>query len=419
MKSEPVLKSEPVMNSQSAPTDTAARPEINVVAAMLALVSCQIGLHATMTGMRVGIPLLALQQNYSKFSLGLVVASFAIIPALLALEFGRFTDRRGYHGPVYLAASLSLVGSLVLVISHELWVLLMAASCCGAGSGFGMIAIQRTASRLTDSAAERVKIFSWIALAPALGGLIGPLLVGSLIDNFGFTQAFLLLAVFPVLALISAMFVPHEAVQLQSKAAQARRESALGLLNIVSLRRILLINLAVVASWDAHGFALPILGHAREFSATAIGSVFAAYSAATLLVRVLMPFISAHLPQRYLLVYALAGMAAVFALYPLLPAVWMLMLAAAVFGIVMGMINPTLMGFLHDSAPVARQGEVLALRSMFNQMSMTALPLVYGLVGLISGAEIMFWIMAAALLAAAWQARYLVAEPPASSAPRG
>ena len=238
-----------------------------------------------MSGMRVGIPLLALGENYSKFSLGFVIASFAILPAIFALKFGRMTDRRGYHLPAYLSALMALAGALLLVFFHDLWAMIIAASFCGAGSGFGMIAIQRTASRLTSSSAERGRVFSWVALAPALGGLLGPLLAGSIIDHWGFRSAFLTLAAFPVLSIISVIFVPRETIVHPAKGSKAIPESSFGLLRDLPLRRILLINLVVVASWDAHGFALPILGHERNFSATAIGAVFAAYSSATLLVR--------------------------------------------------------------------------------------------------------------------------------------
>ncbi|GAB3101673.1 MFS transporter [Pseudomaricurvus hydrocarbonicus] len=367
-----------------------------------------------MSGMRVGIPLLALSENYSKLSLGFVVASFAILPAILALKFGRMTDRLGYHLPSFLSATMALTGTLLLVLSQDLWAMIIAASFCGAGSGFGMIAIQRTASRLTSSSAERVRVFSWVALAPALGGLLGPLLAGSIIDHWGFRAAFLSLAAFPVMSILCAAFVPREAIAHPIKGTKTVPESSLELLRDLPLRRILLINLVVVASWDAHGFALPILGHERHFSATAIGAVFAAYSSATLLVRLILPFVSQYLPKRYLLIGSLSIVGGIFSLYPFLPSVWMLMIGAAIFGCVLGVVTPIIMTFLHESAPPHRQGEVLALRSMLNQTSLTVLPLLYGVVGGLSGAATMFWVMSAALFMAAWQSRYFsyqVAEP--------
>lgn len=390
---------------------TAAGPRTeSIVPVMLALVICQCGLHACMSGMRIAIPLQALQLHYSKVSIGIIASCFAVVPALLALRFGRFTDRRGYHLPTTLAALLSLLSALIGFASDAMVALMLAAGCCGAGSGFGMIAIQRTASRLARSAAERLQIFSWIALAPALGGLVGPLLTGGLVDYAGFRPAFLALLLLPLLSLLCIRWVPRE-VMPASAPGPAPATSALDLLQLPLLRRLLLINLLVVACWDVHSFALPILGHERAFSATLIGAVFASYSAAALLVRGLLPALVRHLPQTLLPALGLGLIGLIFALYPLLTQAWMLMLAAAAFGLVLGVVQPTIMTLLHDCAPPRRQGETLALRSMFNQLTMTLLPLLYGGIGAVMGAAFMFWIMALGLLAGAWQASYFFRFP--------
>ena len=39
------------------------------------------------------------------------------------------------------------------------------------------------------------------------------------------------------------------------------------------LRNLLLVNVAMAASWDAHSFTAPVVGHARDLSASAIGLV--------------------------------------------------------------------------------------------------------------------------------------------------
>jgi MFS family permease len=273
-----------------------------------------------------------------------------------------------------------------------------------------MIAIQRTASRLSRSAAERLQIFSWIALAPALGGLVGPLLTGALVDYAGFRPAFLALILLPLLSLVFIRRVPREVIPAFAPPTDART-SALDLLRLPLLRRILLINLLVVACWDVHSFALPILGHERGFSATLIGAVFASYSMASLLVRGLLPALARQLPQALLPALGLGLIGLIFALYPLLTQAWMLMLAAAAFGLVLGVVQPTIMTILHDCAPPRRQGETLALRSMFNQLAMTLLPLLYGAVGVVMGAAFMFWMMALGLFAGAWQASYFFRFP--------
>ena len=44
------------------------------------------------------------------------------------------------------------------------------------------------------------------------------------------------------------------------------------------LRRLLLVNWLLSSSWDVHSFLVPILGHERGFSASAIGLVLGVFA---------------------------------------------------------------------------------------------------------------------------------------------
>lgn len=79
---------------------------------LLALVSCQVGLHACTQGARLAAPLQALQQGQGAFAVGVLLAFFALVPAVFAIPAGRMADRFGFHRPVRVAATLSLLGAL-------------------------------------------------------------------------------------------------------------------------------------------------------------------------------------------------------------------------------------------------------------------------------------------------------------------
>ncbi len=372
-------------------------------AALIALVLCQVGLHACTQGARMAAPLQALALGHGAAEVGLLLALFAVFPALLAVPAGRMADRRGYHRPVRIAATLSLLGALCAAASGHLVALCASAALCGAGSGFGMIAVQRTAARMARDGTERIRIFSWVALAPAVANLVGPLGAGLLIDGMGFRVAFAALALLPAATLLLARAVPREAVA--TTAASARRAPAWQLLAAPAFRRLLFVNWLVATSWDVFGFALPIIGHARGFSAAAIGSVLAAYAVASMAVRVLIPLVAHRLSRRLMMAGALALTATVFAVFPLLGAVWAMALGAAILGLALGAVQPAILASVHEVAPPGRQGEALALRSMSVHLSMATMPLVFGAVGAALGAPTLFWAMAAALALGSWQAR--------------
>lgn len=386
------------------------KPAVPPRAALAALVACQIGLHACMQGARLAAPLNVLRQGHSAWSVGLVMTMFALFPALLAIPAGRLADRHGYHLPARIAALMSAAGMLLAAAVDHLAALCAATALCGAGSGFGMIAVQRTAGRLARDTAERLRIFSWVALAPAVAGLFGPMLAGVLIDHAGFRAAFLGLALLPAATLLLSRAVPRDGAGAPRR-QDAAPPSAWAVLREPAVRRLLLINWLVSVSWDVHGFALPILGVERGLSAAALGAVLAAYAAAAMAVRLLIPLVAERLPQRHLLPAALLLTGLVFVLYPLLHSAWAMALCAAAFGIALGAVQPAILTTLHEVTPPERHGEALAVRSMTVHLSMLAMPLLFGLIGASTGAGVLFWAMAAALGGGGVAARGLGAVP--------
>lgn len=386
------------------PAADPAAPARGTHLALGAMVACQVGLHGCMQGVRLAAPLNVLKLGHSAWSVGLVMTMFALFPALLALPAGRLADRRGYHLPVRIAAFCSLTGTLLAAAQQNRFTLCAAAALCGAGAGFGMIAIQRSASRLARSDTDRLRVFSWIALAPALAGLVGPLLAGVLVDRAGFSAAFLALALLPAATLLAAQAVPREAPR-PAREAGTRKASAWDLLRLAPVRRLVFISWVVSASWDVHGFALPLLGVERGLDASALALVLAAYAAASMTVRLLMPLAAARLSRRTLLCGALTLTCAVFAAYPLFHSAWAMAACAAILGIALGLVQPAIMATLHDVTPPERQGEALALRSMTLHASMAVMPLLFGAIGASIGAAVLFWLMSFALGLGSIQAR--------------
>ncbi len=375
---------------------------------LLALVTAQVGLHGCLNGMRMAVPLLAASEGSSAAAIGLLMAMFAIFPFLIAIPAGRLADRRGYHLPARLAAGLACAGAALAALSQNLWALGMAAALAGAGSAIGMIALQRTAGRLAANSAELLRIFSWVALAPSVATFVGPMLAGTLIDHLGWRAAFVGLALLPLLTLAASARVPRETLAavpaVPAAAASMPRSAAWDLLGHGDLRRLFFINWLIAACWDAHAFALPILGHERGLSASAIGAVLASYAVSSAAVRLAIPFMAERLQPRLLMAGALALTAAVFLAYPWLDSAWAMAACAGVLGLGLGAIQPAVMSTLHALAPDGRQGEALGLRSTIIHFSTLVMPLGFGALGAALGVAPVFWLTGLALSAGSWQA---------------
>lgn len=364
---------------------------------LLALIVGQVGLHACMAGVRVAVPLEALRQGRAEGSVGVLLALFALAPVALAVPAGRMADRVGYHRPIAIAVASAFAGAAIATLSTHFLALCIAATLTGAGANIGLITIQRTAGRMTDDATERMQVFSWLGLAPALSNVVGPLVAGVLIDTAGFAAAFGTLMLLPLAALISSRAVPRETPAAALAAASGGGRRIFDLLRLPPLRWLLVVNWLIAASWELHSFVLPVLGHQRGLSASAIGSILAVFAGAVAAVRLLIPLLAHRLHERQVLVGAMLATAAVFAVYPWAPGALTMAACAAVLGLVLGGVQPMVMSTLHQLAPVDRHGEAIALRSMTINLSSTLMPLAFGAVGTALGAGALFWIMGLAV----------------------
>ena len=68
-----------------------------------------------------------------------------------------------------------------------------------------------------------------------------------------------------------------------------------------ALRRLLLVNWLLSSSWDMHGFVVPVLGHERGISASAIGAILGLFAAAVAAVRLVMPLLAHRLREEQVL----------------------------------------------------------------------------------------------------------------------
>lgn len=390
--------------AEAAPGPVAAR-------VLAALIAGQLGLHSAMAGLRMAASLQSLREGYSPWSVGLLLALFAAAPVLSALHAGRLADRLGYHRPVQLSVALTMLGCLLAVLSTfvgggaHFALLCLAAMATGTGANTGMLTIQRSAGLAAGSSVERVRVFSWLGMAPSFSNVIGPVAVGFTIDGLGFGAGYALLLLMPLATLVAARQVPRRPAA-PVKPAPAGRTSW-DLLRTPGLRRLLVVNWLLSMCWDVHTFAVPVLGHERGFNAGTIGLILGAFTLSVTAVRAVIPLLAHRLRDVPAVRSAMLGTSAVFAVYPLAPGPWSMGLCALLLGVTLGSVQPMVMAMLHHMTPDERHGEALALRSMAINGSSTVMPLVFGVTGTLLGAAVLFWVVGGAVGAGAWVARRL------------
>lgn len=377
--------------------------------ALLRLILSQVFLHTCMAGVRMAAPLWALRQGFSEASVGVLLALFALTQVFFSIPAGRYTDRVGVRKPVSLGVVCASVGAGLAVAFPSFPVLCLSALMTGGATGLASIALQRHVGRIASNPVELRQLYSWFAIGPAISNFIGPFTTGLLIDHAGFHWAFLAMALLPVL---SWLFVRRTRelppVHVPEGAARPR---VWDLLHEPMLRRMLIVNWFLASCWDVHTFVVPVLGHERGFSASAIGSILGAFAVAAAGIRILLPMLATRISERAVIAGAMVITSGLFGIYPLLPTPWAMGLCSVGLGFALGSVQPMVMSLLHQMTPHNRHGEVLGLRLMAVNASSVVMPLLFGAAGSLVGVAVVFWAVGAVVGAGSRMALQLGVRP--------
>lgn len=369
------------------------RPFVFVVVAL-------VGLHACMAATRVAASLALLQQGQPEWTVGALLTLYGVAPIALSLFAGRMADRHGFHLPVAWSIGAALLGAALPAVTQHIAALAASGLLTGGAVSFAAVAIQREAGLLARSPAELKRVFSWVALGPALSNTFAPVAAGLLIDHAGFRAAFAFGVLLPLVAAWAAWQVPREASLPGDAAAVPMVRSALGLLRLPHLRNLLLVNVAMAAAWDAHTFTVPVVGHARELSASAIGLVLGSFAVASTVVRLAISSFASRIDEQRALRAAITLATLVLIAYAWLPGALGMMAGSALLGLALGSVQPMVLSMLHQGAPAGHTGQALALRMLFTNAATIAMPLTFGVVAAAVSSAAPMWLMAALLLAA-------------------
>jgi predicted MFS family arabinose efflux permease len=374
--------------------------------ALARLIAGHISLHACMAGMRMAAPLMALREGYSALAVGVLLSLFALTQVFLALPAGRYADRNGFRHPVIFCAFMACVGAGLAAAWPVFPVLCLSALMTGGATGVAAITLQRHVGRSAQNTAELKRMFSWLSIGPALSNFVGPLSAGFLIDLAGFRVAFFAMACLPLMT----WFWVRRTVELPPVPVKpgATKGRAWDLLREPMMRRLMVVNWLLSSCWDVHTFVVPVLGHERGLSASAIGAILGGFALAATGVRVALPLFASHLREWVVVTTAMVATAALFVAYPLMPDAFTMGVCSVLLGVSLGSVQPMIMSVLHQITPEARHGEALGFRLMAINASSVLMPMLFGTAGTALGVSLVFWTVGAGVAfgaRAAWRLR--------------
>ncbi|MFW3386318.1 UNVERIFIED_CONTAM: MFS transporter [Kocuria sp. CPCC 205274] len=364
-------------------------------------------------------------------TVGLVTAAYAVVPLVTAMWLGRMTDRvRDLRTMVVVGALVLALGAGALALAPSVALVAVASALLGMGHLVFTIAGQSAVARFSPPD-QLDKGFGWFTAAFSAGQLVGPLLVGVLLGTGSdvaspervaditlslWIGAGLSVLVVPVMLLrrpasgaagaparndddaAAAQAAPATG-ELEVVPGAAPRASMLRILKVPGIPSHMLASLALLAMLDILTAFLPLVGERAGVSPAWIGVLLAVRGGASIVSRVLLPWLAHRMSRRALLLVSLYGAGITLAVPPAVITVpWLAAVLLFVGGFCLGLGQPITMTLVSTAVPTSWRGSALAVRLVGNRAGQVAMPLLAGLVAAPLGPAGAIWSTCAVLL---------------------
>ena len=394
----------------------ALRPPVPSSRLPIYLIALMCGLnHSGFGGSRVAVSLYALQLGVNQFTLGILMALYALAPMLFAVAIGRFADRVGPRLPMLIGTVGVGVALLLPLILPGIGTLYLVTLLLGSTFPFFFVTVHGMTGDIGEPE-DRARNYALVSLGFSAAGFIGPFTAGLAIDHIGHLPAFMVLAAFTVVPALLLWLKPG----FLPKRAHAAKEgaSAFDLWRIPRLRNVFLASGVLSAAWDLFQFYLPVYGHQIGLSASAIGSILAVFALATFTIRLALPRMVRRFREEDIITGAFFVAAFAFALFPFFENGYALAACAFVLGLGLGCGQPMSMSLIYVLSPSGRAAESSGLRVVVNNVMHLVVPIAFGSLGTAFGYMPVFFSNTVLLAGAGELIRRGLKAPAAVSAPR-
>lgn len=344
----------------------------------------------------------ALELDVPGFALGLLAASYAVFPLLLALPIGGLVDRLGERRLLAIGSAVVLgCSAFLLFFGTSVPALVAGTALLGAGQLACVVGQQAVVANNANSI-RLDSAFGYLTFAASLGQAVGPLAI-SFVGGASVrpdTNAIFLLATAMSLVLFATTFVISSKVSRRrrmSKGAAGARGGAAALLRTPGVVRALATSATVLAVVDLTVVYLPALGAERGLTAATVGLMLTVRAVFSMISRLGLGSMSRKLGRMRLLVLSLAISTVALAVAAIPMPMWLLFVVMAFLGLGLGIGQPLTMSWLSAQAPEGQRGRALALRLAGNRVGQVVLPSAIGVVAVGLGAAGVFLASAVAV----------------------
>jgi len=378
-------------------------------------------LHATLTQtliliIRITTSYRAIELGLPVLWLGIIATGFAVVPALLALQVGRWIDRGNDAKAAWVGASFMLIACIGFWLwSHSPIQLMAFTVLLGFGHMFAMAGHQMLAVR-AGRVRSRESALGHYMVAASLGQGLGPFVVGWLGGSAAVPPTDRLftigLATAGVSLVVALLIRPDRAKPHQHKSG-----GTVPIRDLLKLRgfvSVMLSSVVTITALDLLVIYLPVLGAERHIDANNIGLLLTVRSVASLVSRTFYARLILGMGRMPLTLVSMLGSAAGFLVLAIplaLPAMYVVLI---LLGFAMGIASTLTLSGVMFLAPPEACGTALTLRMTGNRIGQIVFPALAGVVAAATGVAGILFALGLGLAASGMAVAMRQPMPPAT-----
>ena len=333
------------------------------------------------------MPSYATEVGASVSEVGLVMATYAYVTALALIPCGMLSDRIGRR-PLLIASLLifSLAPLLYLVAGDPQELLLFRGIHGLASAAFTPVAIPLVIDMAPP--ARRGRALGWYTTSTQSGFVAGPAIGGFLLSNFGFQAVFFGCSAIAFLGLL--FILPRLTTIPRKPAPDVAMDSPWSWLKGKRVYGALLTPFFIVLGSGTIVSFMPLYGEGFGIGAAEAGFIIAALYIGSALLRAPAGRLSDSIGREIVIISGLTISTIAIAPVSSLSSFQWLVVAAAFFGIGMGLAVPAAYALLADLSPPGVTGLAMGIASTFLHAGFAAGATLMGIIAQVSDFKTMF-----------------------------
>ena len=344
----------------------------------------------------------AVELQLSIVWLGLIAATFAIFPILIAVRVGRFIDRGHDAKTLWLGSVIFMLA----ICGFALWSSPAGLLVCSTVMGMGHIMMMASQQMLCVRAAGPRSLestFGNFMVANSIGQGLGPYVVGFVGGSSPVPptqQLFAVGAASAGIALVVALMIRPS----RAKPAAVTDDAVVPvrqIFRIPGLIEVIMAGVILVSASDVVVVYVPLLGAERHIDVHDIGLLLTVRAAASMTARLFYARMVMAFGRWPLMVAGCFACAAGYAIIAMPLPLWAMHCAIALMGFSFGLASTLSITILVDMTTEGARGTTNSLRIMSNRAGQFVMPFGAGLVATVAGVGGLFLALAVAIAASA------------------